>query len=118
MLASPPHFGRRPRWGLEMPELKLGTKFECFNCGTKFYDLGKPEAVCPKCGANQKDSLQAEAPAVSQTAKRKRKAEVVKPVEPVEEEAEPIDELPVDELETPEIDSEVEEEEEDIDDEG
>lgn len=102
-----------------MAELKLGTKFECFNCGTKFYDLGKSEPLCPKCGANQKDSVKAEAPAVSQASRRKRKPEVIKPVEPVEEEAEPLDELPVDELATPEIDAaEVEEEEEDIDDEG
>ena len=35
----------------------LGKKFECYNCRTKFYDLGKPEAICPKCGANQKDAL-------------------------------------------------------------
>jgi hypothetical protein len=28
---------------------ELGTKFECAECGTKFYDLGKPGAVCPKC---------------------------------------------------------------------
>ena len=34
----------------------LGKKYECFNCGTKFYNLGKPEAICPKCGANQKDA--------------------------------------------------------------
>ena len=105
-----------------MAELKLGTKFECFNCGTKFYDLGKSEPLCPKCGANQKDSVQAEAPAVSPASRRKRKAEVIKPVEPAEpaeEEAEPLDELPVEEIETPEMDGEVEEEEEeDIDDEG
>ena len=31
-----------------MPE--LGTKYECEECGTKFYDLGKPDAVCPSCG--------------------------------------------------------------------
>lgn len=29
---------------------ELGTKFECAECGTKFYDLGNPSAVCPKCG--------------------------------------------------------------------
>lgn len=33
-----------------MPE--LGTKYECEECGTKFYDLGKPDPVCPKCGTN------------------------------------------------------------------
>jgi hypothetical protein len=38
----------------------LGKKFECFNCRAKFYDLGKPEAVCPKCGANQRDARSAE----------------------------------------------------------
>ena len=40
----------------------LGKKYECFNCGTKFYNLGKPEAICPKCGANQKDARPDEAP--------------------------------------------------------
>ena len=44
-----------------MPD--LGKKFECFNCHTKFYNLGKPEAICPKCGANQKDAKSEEAPA-------------------------------------------------------
>jgi hypothetical protein len=38
----------------------LGKKFECFSCRAKFYDLGKPEAVCPKCGANQRDARNAE----------------------------------------------------------
>ncbi|MBK8572285.1 MAG: FYDLN acid domain-containing protein [Holophagaceae bacterium] len=32
----------------------LGKKFTCFQCAAKFYDFGKPEALCPKCGANQK----------------------------------------------------------------
>lgn len=34
----------------------LGTKFQCFNCSSKFYDLGKPAAICPSCGADQKDA--------------------------------------------------------------
>jgi len=38
----------------------LGKKFECFSCRAMFYDLGKPEAVCPKCGANQRDARNAE----------------------------------------------------------
>ncbi len=33
---------------------KLGKKWACFQCGTKFYDFMKPEAICPKCQANQK----------------------------------------------------------------
>lgn len=98
-----------------MPELKLGNKFECYNCGTKFYDLGKPDPICPKCGADQKNAQQAESPAASQSSRRRRKAEVAKPIE-VEEE-EPIEALPDDELDAPELDeSEVEEAEEDIDD--
>ena len=43
-----------------MPD--LGKKFECFNCHTRFYNLGKPEAICPKCGANQKNAKSDEAP--------------------------------------------------------
>jgi uncharacterized protein (TIGR02300 family) len=98
-----------------MPELKLGVKRECFNCGTKFYDLGKPEAICPKCGADQKNAAHAESPAVAQASRRKRKAEVVKPIE-VEEE-EPIGAAPDDELDAPELEpAEIEEAEEDIDD--
>jgi Protein of unknown function (FYDLN_acid) len=45
----------------EMAE--LGKKYECFNCHTKFYNLGKPEAICPKCGANQKNAKGDDAPA-------------------------------------------------------
>jgi hypothetical protein len=35
------------------PRSKLGSKWECFSCGAKFYDLNKPEPLCPRCGANQ-----------------------------------------------------------------
>ena len=34
---------------------KLGTRYTCYQCGKKFYDLNKPEPVCPTCGANQFD---------------------------------------------------------------
>ena len=34
---------------------KLGTKWNCFRCGAKFYDLNKPEPLCPKCGADQRE---------------------------------------------------------------
>ena len=99
-----------------MPELNLGNKFECFSCGTRFYDLGKSEALCPKCGANQKDSNRAETPAVSSAARRKRKAEVIKPPVEVEEEV-PIEELPEGAITEVELDEEIEAEEEDPDDE-
>ena len=37
-----------------MPE--LGQKYTCYSCHTKFYDMGKPEPLCPGCGANQRDA--------------------------------------------------------------
>jgi uncharacterized protein (TIGR02300 family) len=103
-----------------MPELKLGTKHECYNCGTKFYDLGKSEAICPKCGANQKDSGQSDSPATGQASRRRRKAEVAKPVE-VEEE-EPLEDVGEDELVEPDLEEAdlgavAEEEEEEADEE-
>ena len=33
----------------------LGGRWECYSCGSKFYDLGKPEPLCPKCGADQRE---------------------------------------------------------------
>lgn len=40
----------------------LGRKFSCYGCHTKFYDLGKPAPICPKCGADQRDAEEAPAP--------------------------------------------------------
>jgi hypothetical protein len=31
---------------------KLGTKYTCWSCATKFYDLNKPDPKCPKCGSD------------------------------------------------------------------
>lgn len=61
-----------------MPE--LGKKYTCYSCHTKFYDLGRPEPMCPKCGADQRDAD--DAPVV--TSPRSRAARVVVE-EPVEE---------------------------------
>jgi uncharacterized protein (TIGR02300 family) len=61
-----------------MPQ--LGKKYTCYSCHTKFYDLGKPIPVCPKCGADQRDAE--EAPAA--TSHRSRAARVVVE-EPIEE---------------------------------
>ena len=106
-----------------MPELKLGTKYECYNCGTKFYDLGKSEPTCPKCGANQKDAVTSESPATSQSSRRRRKADVPKAVVDLDED-EPIaaaedidDELVEPDLEGADLGDDDEEEVEDIDDE-
>ena len=37
-----------------MPE--LGKKFECAECGAKFYDLGKAEPACPRCGTSARET--------------------------------------------------------------
>ena len=56
----------------------LGRKYTCYSCHTKFYDLGKPVPLCPKCGADQRDAE--EAPVYTPTRSRR----VVE--EPAEEE--------------------------------
>jgi hypothetical protein len=70
-----------------MPAKDLGTKHVCFKCGTRFYDLKKPEPLCPKCGADQRQSPAVKAPAE----KRSRPARAPAPepeAEVVETEAE------------------------------
>lgn len=61
-----------------MPD--LGRKYTCYSCHTKFYDLGKPIPLCPKCGADQRDAD--DAPVV--TPSRSRRS-VPAPPPPVEE---------------------------------
>jgi hypothetical protein len=36
-----------------MAKPELGSKRVCVSCGTRFYDLGKHPAICPKCGTEQ-----------------------------------------------------------------
>jgi uncharacterized protein (TIGR02300 family) len=56
----------------------LGTKYVCYKCGTKFYDLKKPVPACPKCGADQR-----EAPVMKGTSTRATRAAPAKePEEP------------------------------------
>jgi hypothetical protein len=39
---------------------KLGVKHTCFQCSAKFYDLFRPEPLCPKCGADQREAPKAD----------------------------------------------------------
>lgn len=96
-----------------MPD--LGRKYTCYSCHTKFYDLGKPVPLCPKCGADQRDAE--EAPAVP-THRGRSRVIVEEPIEeelPVETpEAEPVATAEGEEEETtivPESDREEEAEE-------
>lgn len=34
----------------------LGTKYSCYKCGVKFYDLQRKAAVCPDCGVDQAEA--------------------------------------------------------------
>ncbi len=36
-----------------MVKPELGLKRVCVSCATRFYDLGRAPAVCPKCGTEQ-----------------------------------------------------------------
>lgn len=71
-----------------MPAKDLGTKHACFKCGTKFYDMKKTPAICPKCGADQRES-----PALKPAPAERRARAAARPVEPVDEvEVEELDE--------------------------
>ena len=88
-----------------MPGKDLGNKHSCWKCGTKFYDLKKAAPICPKCGADARES-----PAVRQPA-AERKGRAPPPKEPAAQETD---------LEEGELDKDLEEgedEAEDVDDE-
>ena len=101
-----------------MPD--LGKKFDCFNCHTKFYNLGKPEAICPKCGANQKNAKSDEPPPPPRPARRNVLLETIPDENPTdsfgeEQSAEPAEaELDDDDLEEGEDAAEADEEEEEV----
>ncbi|MFQ5513456.1 MAG: FYDLN acid domain-containing protein [Myxococcota bacterium] len=35
---------------------KLGQRWICYSCQARFYDLKRPEPICPRCGANQREA--------------------------------------------------------------
>ena len=37
-------------------KVKLGQRWVCYACEAKFYDLNRPEPICPKCKADQRES--------------------------------------------------------------
>jgi len=74
-----------------MPARDLGQKRDCFKCGTKFYDLKKPAPICPKCGADQRESPVLRGPPPAAEKKRARA--------PAEPEVPEVEELPAADLE-------------------
>jgi uncharacterized protein (TIGR02300 family) len=73
-----------------MPAKDLGTKYVCFKCGTRFYDLKRPAPVCPKCGADQRESPAVKGPAPE---RRRPPPRPVAPVVAADVEAEPLEDL-------------------------
>jgi uncharacterized protein (TIGR02300 family) len=69
-----------------MPAKDLGVKHTCWKCGTKFYDLKKPNAVCPKCGADPRDAPTSKPPPAAERRKAREQ-----PVEEVTTEIEEAD---------------------------
>jgi uncharacterized protein (TIGR02300 family) len=51
---------------------ELGIRFKCYKCGTKFYDLNKPQPICPSCGEDQNNEE------TKRMLKRKRKRSLSK----------------------------------------
>jgi len=70
-----------------MPAKDLGTKHLCFKCSTKFYDLKKPDPICPKCGADQREAA-AVKPAEGRRSRLSAVPKIIAPVEPIEPAAE------------------------------
>ena len=51
---------------------EFGTRYKCYKCGTKFYDLGKPQPICPSCSEDQNNEE------TKRMLKRKRKRSLAK----------------------------------------
>ena len=52
----------------------LGNKHECLSCGTKFYDLGRSQLICPSCGGDQEELAKEETADAKPAAKRAKAA--------------------------------------------
>lgn len=39
-----------------LDKTRLGARYTCFKCSTKFYDLNRPAPICPECGADQTEA--------------------------------------------------------------
>ena len=80
----------------------LGSKYICFKCGTKFYDLKKPVPSCPKCGADQREAPVAK----PQTARQQRAEAKAKEAEEAEVPAVETEDEEAEEAEEDEADDE------------
>ena len=66
---------------------RLGTRWNCSECGVVFYDLGKADAVCPKCDTKQLIQVPAKKKSAGRKAAGNYRRPLRQPAEvPVEEE--------------------------------
>jgi uncharacterized protein (TIGR02300 family) len=80
-----------------MPAKDLGSKHVCFKCAAKFYDLKKPDPVCPKCGADQRE---ASAKPEGRRSRLSAVPKIIEPVEPAEkEESDDVEDVEDEEIE-------------------
>ena len=84
---------------MAMTRVELGRKHVCAECGAKFYDMGKEEPTCPKCGSVA--PLNSSAKPAKTTATRKRAMETA-------------DEGAIDELDTDGIDDGEDDDDDDL----
>ena len=82
---------------------RLGNRFTCFSCGTRFYDLNKPDPICPKCGADQRETPVVEPPKRTRKKAAKKKAKINRSLVEEEEQASTNAEVGVEELGSSEI---------------
>lgn len=75
-----------------MPAKDLGNKYVCFKCSTKFYDMKKPDPLCPKCGADQRESPALKPASEGRRGRLSSIPKVIEPIEPEEPAAESEDE--------------------------
>jgi uncharacterized protein (TIGR02300 family) len=71
-----------------MPAKDLGNKYVCFKCSTKFYDMKKPDPLCPKCGADQRESPALKPASEGRRGRLSSIPKVIEPIEPEEPAAE------------------------------
>lgn len=67
-----------------MPAKDLGTKHVCYKCQTKFYDMKKPDPICPKCGADQRESPALKPQPEGRRGRLAAAPKVIEPIEPEE----------------------------------
>ncbi len=61
----------------------LGKRYKCYKCGTKFYDLGKPQPVCPICDEDQNNE---ETKKLLKRKRRRALSKVKADIQPIPEE--------------------------------